>query len=308
MKHFSTAGIRQAEVVPSWFDYICKTYVPVTLENHDTRQFCASLKSINIGKTNLTQVRSSAAQYARTRQNIRQSDHGEYLLTLMTSGEMLFEQNDRVARIGSGDLCLFDTAQPYRLKCVGAYEALHLKIPRLEFDRRLPHAEKVSAMRVAADGRYAQLAATMIQSTVNLIEEDASRQLAPTLLDLVSLAFDESFNALSQDNSRYAKIVARAQEAIMDHLFDPAFDLTSVPAQIGVSSRTLSRAFAQMGLTPSKWMWSQRLEAARDMIVANKGRSVSEVAMACGFNDFSHFSRAFKAQFGVTPSSLLGTH
>lgn len=308
MYHFSTAELRPSQAVPNWCEQVCRTYVPVEVEGLDRKRFNATLQSCKIGRTNLSRVKTTAARYQRTSANIRTSDHGEYLLTLLTQGRLDFEQHDRTAKLGAGDLCLFDTAQPYHVNCSDGYEAIHLKIPRAEFDRRLPTAEKLSAMRVANEGRYAQLAATMMASTVELVSEDPTQQLAGTLLDLVSLAFDESFNELSQDNSRYAKIVARAQEAINDNLFDPAFDLALVPAQIGVSSRTLSRAFAQVGLTPARWMWARRLDAAQDMILSSKSISVSEVAMSCGFNDFSHFSRAFKAKFGVTPSSLLRMH
>lgn len=236
---------------------------------------------------------------------MRQSDSGDYLLTFLTSGKMFFNQSGRTAEIGAGDLCLFDTVRPYELKCDGSYEAIHLQIPRYELDRCMPAAETVSALRVASDGRYVQLAGTMIKSTIDILDEESPKQLAPTLIDLISLAFDDTFFAITKDNSRYARIVARAQDVIMDHLFDPAFDISRTPSEIGVSSRTLSRAFAQVGLTPAKWMWSKRLDVAHDMIVTGRSVSVSEVAMACGFNDFSHFSRAFKAKFGATPSSLL---
>lgn len=304
--HFTTAGLRTADTMPFWLDYVCKTYVPVDLSHPIGPGFSASGRVIRLGKASLTQVESSAVHYTRTRRNIKASDHGDYLLTLLTGGEMKFEQSNRLSRIGPGDLCLLDTAQPYDLNVSTDYTAIHFQIARDEFDRRLPSAERVSAMRVAADGRYARLAATMLQSTMDIVAETSPRQLAPTLIDLVALAFDESFSQLMQDQSRYAKIVARAQEVMSDHLLDCSFDLAKVPSAIGVSPRTLSRAFAQAGLTPSKWMWSKRLDAAKEMIQSARGYPVSEVAMACGFNDFSHFSRAFKAQFGVSPSTLRG--
>lgn len=304
MTQFSTAGFRQGDGLDYWLDYVCKTYVPVEISN-DGARFDASAAGLDLGNTRLTQVTSSPVEYARTRRTIRQSDGGEYLLTLLTEGALEIEQGGRSARIGAGDLCLFDTAQTYRLRFSTAYEAIHLKIARQEFDQRLPMAETISAMRVAAEGRYARLAATMLRSTMELVSDAPPRQLAATLLDLVALAFDESFGELTRDNSRYARIVARAQEVISDRLFDTAFDLSSVPREIGVSARTMGRAFAQLEMTPSKWMWSKRLDAARGMIRNNPGLSVSEVAMTCGFNDFSHFSRAFKARFGATPSSMM---
>jgi AraC-like DNA-binding protein len=305
MESFSTAGLRSHDVLPFWRDYVCKTYVPVEMSEIDEGKLLATGWTASFGQTMVTRIVSTPLSYERTRRNIKAADGGEYLLSLLTQGEMRFEQRDRSDRIGPGDLCLLDTAQPYRLHFSHAYEGIHVKIPRREFDRRLPLAEKISALRVASEGRYARLAATMLRTTVELVDDTSPRQLAPALIDLIALAFDETFSDLSTDNSRYARIVSRAQEAISDHLLDPEFDLSTIPASIGVSSRTLSRAFAQQGLTPSKWMWTKRLDAAHDMIRLARGRSVSEVAMTCGFNDFSHFSRAFKAKFGISPSGVM---
>lgn len=308
MQHFTTEGLRRADVLSYWHDYICKTYFPVDFDPCPLPGFGASGGSVRLARTVLTQVKSDAARYTRTRRNIRISDHGDYLLTYLKEGNLKMRQHDRVAEIRAGDLCLFDTSQPYDLDFSGRYTAIHVQIERDEMDRRLPLAKQVSAMRVAGEGRYARLAATMLQSTIEIADVSAPRQLAPTLIDLVALAFDESFSDLARDASRYSRIVARAQEVMMDNLLDPTFDPGTIPGSIGVSSRTLSRAFAQMGQTPSKWMWSKRLETARDMLQAGRGRSVSEVAMACGFNDFSHFSRAFKARFNVSPVTMRNGH
>lgn len=305
MQHFSTVGLRACDTLSYWHNYVCKTYVPVELGGMGGNNLKASGVAIRFGQSTLTQIRSTPTSYERTLQNIKTSDHGDYLLSFLTAGKLRFDQCGRTAEIGAGDLCLFDTARPYQLHFLEGYNAIHLQIPRREFDRRLPAAEKVSAMRVAADGRYARLAGTMMKSTIELIGDTSPAQLAPALIDLIALAFDESFSELAKENSRYAKIVSKAQEAIFDYLHDADFDLSTIPDTIGVSTRTLNRAFAHLGMTPSKWMWSQRLDAAHRMIQFSQGRSVSEVAMACGFNDFSHFSRAFKAQFGFAPSCMM---
>ncbi len=303
MEHFTTDGLRNPDAFAQWHEYVCKTYVPLDLSTNFEPRFTASASAVQVGRSLLTSVTSSAAEYTRTRKNIRTSDHGDYLLTTILSGEMRIEQDNRMACIGSGDLCLFDTSRPYHLAVSDNYSAIHIQTIRDEFDRRFPFAEKVTAMRVAAQGRYARLASTVLQSTLEAVGDSSPRLLGPAIIDMVALAFDESFNDIVVDPSRYGKIVSRAQEVMFDHLFDPSFDISSVPNAVGVSPRTLSRAFAHMGLTPSKWVWSKRLDAAREMILASHTRSVSEVAITCGFNDFSHFSRAFKLQFGVSPSA-----
>jgi AraC-like DNA-binding protein len=39
------------------------------------------------------------------------------------------------------------------------------------------------------------------------------------------------------------------------------------------------------------------------VLLKNPALNVSEVALDCGFEDLSHFSRAFKEKFGVSPAN-----
>jgi AraC-like DNA-binding protein len=52
---------------------------------------------------------------------------------------------------------------------------------------------------------------------------------------------------------------------------------------------------------PGKWLLQKRLEYSA-VLLKNPARNVSEVALDCGFEDLSHFSRAFKSKFGISPA------
>ncbi|PHP66789.1 hypothetical protein CSC94_11825 [Zhengella mangrovi] len=308
MSALSTTSVKPSDVIPFWTDVVCKTYVRVGCEIDNNSRFRAGVRTVDFGRTRLSRVASTPIRYERTTENIADCGNDDYLIKLLTAGQARIEQHGRSTLIGPGDLCLFDTARPYKLVFPDTYQAVMLKIPRAELDARLPVAEDVAAMRVAADGRYTRLAATMLSSSTDLMgdESTSSPRLGANLIDLIALAFDACFNDLQPNDSRYSKIVVRAQDMIMQNLFNPDFDIASVPKGIGVSSRTLNRAFAQQNIAPAKWMWGKRLEASRSLLETGRADSVSDAAMRCGFNDFSHFSRAFKARFGVNASTVFG--
>jgi AraC family transcriptional regulator, positive regulator of tynA and feaB len=44
-----------------------------------------------------------------------------------------------------------------------------------------------------------------------------------------------------------------------------------------------------------------RLEACRKALRDQPGRSISEIAWGWGFNDLSHFTKSFRARFGLSP-------
>ena len=73
----------------------------------------------------------------------------------------------------------------------------------------------------------------------------------------------------------------------------------------GRSLATFKRDFAKFtDLSPEKWLVRRRLEAAYELL-KNQHQSISDVCWAVGFRNRSHFTTAFKRQFGVAPSNLI---
>nr|WP_315025997.1 AraC family transcriptional regulator [uncultured Chryseobacterium sp.] len=72
----------------------------------------------------------------------------------------------------------------------------------------------------------------------------------------------------------------------------------------GRSLATFKRDFEKIfGTAPGKWLLQKRLQEARYLL--EKGKRVSDIYLDLGFEDLSHFSFAFKKQFGLSPSKLL---
>ncbi len=72
----------------------------------------------------------------------------------------------------------------------------------------------------------------------------------------------------------------------------------------GRSLSTFKKEFAQVfQATPSRWVVKRRLQAARELM-ERTGASASDVYLQVGFKNLSHFSTAFKREFGMAPSAL----
>lgn len=54
--------------------------------------------------------------------------------------------------------------------------------------------------------------------------------------------------------------------------------------------------------SPGKWLLQKRLEYSA-VLLKNPALNVSQAALDCGFEDLSHFSRAFKEKFGRSPAN-----
>ncbi len=81
--------------------------------------------------------------------------------------------------------------------------------------------------------------------------------------------------------------------------------LSDVAKKHAVSGEHLSRIFKkETGVRFNEFVNGVRLERAEFMLRNEDGKSVSEVAFACGFNDSNYFSYRFKKAYGVSPISV----
>ncbi|MDX2642249.1 helix-turn-helix domain-containing protein [Streptomyces sp. PA03-1a] len=111
---------------------------------------------------------------------------------------------------------------------------------------------------------------------------------------------------VSADPAFRPSLRTAARNCVEARLLDPHLSPAEVARTLSVSVRTLHRAFAEVDESLMAYVRRRRLERAREELVALGGRyTVSAVAARWHFADVSHFSRAFKRQFGETPSSLV---
>lgn len=88
---------------------------------------------------------------------------------------------------------------------------------------------------------------------------------------------------------------------IMERDLDQIITMTDVAEESGVSNRQLERLFKRyLDVTPQKYLMSLRLAKGRQLLQETE-MSVTEVTLACGFENPSHFSRLYRQTFGVTP-------
>jgi len=59
------------------------------------------------------------------------------------------------------------------------------------------------------------------------------------------------------------------------------------------------------GTSPGKWLLERRLQRSMSLLQMTR-MSVTEIMLECGFEDLSHFSKAFKEKFGQPPSLCRG--
>ena len=99
--------------------------------------------------------------------------------------------------------------------------------------------------------------------------------------------------------------LAQAAKDLMEtRLTDPDLSPSSLARELGVSVRTLHRAFATTDESITTYLRHRRLDQARLALLAPTDRpTITELAAHWQFADSSHFTRAFKSRYGDTPTA-----
>ena len=107
------------------------------------------------------------------------------------------------------------------------------------------------------------------------------------------------------DVNRENKFFARINELILQGMSDENFGIEQLCQHLAVSRSQLYRKFEALTDVPiARYIRLIRLQKAKTLL-EHGGANVTEAAMQTGFRNLSHFSAAFKEQFGITPSQIL---
>ena len=103
-------------------------------------------------------------------------------------------------------------------------------------------------------------------------------------------------------SSRNPVLVATV--TLMNRHIDNPLTMEDLAEAAGYSRRHLERLFRDaVGKTPGEFYRGLRLDRARNLLITTD-LTLMEVALACGFPSVSHFSKSFRATFGMAPTKL----
>ncbi|EGQ8324792.1 AraC family transcriptional regulator [Vibrio cholerae] len=144
-----------------------------------------------------------------------------------------------------------------------------------------------------------------LQQLHHLLRQDNLSQLAKDclpyqgfapLLERYSYLKQPTVKPLGQHN------LALLKEWVLSQLDQP-IRLEQLAQLCQLSPTQFQRHFkAQTGLTPYAWLRRLRLEQAMKLL--QSGKPGTDVAYQVGFYDQAHFSKAFKATYGLSPSLI----
>lgn len=255
--------------------------------------------------------------YSRAYQKIKSTEHyfPDHALGIMLSGESQYFTNEGTFVMKEGAICLMRRNQLFKkLKNLGP-NGEPIALISLFLDQKYLH-EYATENNISKQSAYK--GSPMIDLTENVFLKGFFDSLLPYIdhpekltSNIAKLKTCEAIELLLQADDAFQNFLFDFQEphkidleAYMNHNYKYHIPLSSFAKLAGRSLSTFKRDFTKIfETTPEKWLQQKRLEQAH-FLISKKNQRPSEVYLEVGFENLSHFSFAFKKQFGYVPTEL----
>lgn len=297
----STHAIDADDRIALWEDYNARVMFDLGVRSLDNEPLEATQRSLQLPRLTFARVATNTHILERTQSHLAKNQTEGVMLFFMVAGESFFHhrQGTQIQRPGTVLIC--DMTQPFIRGFSTDLREFVLTVPR-EIYEQATEGEPLKAPILQSFANLpgnsvhaAELARLMGQS----LNDTSSLDLAETEERAIELLRAVLSPASSSQTARHREALAW----IRKNLRDPSLSVTSVAEAIGVSERTLTRAFGETGRGVARTILQMRLERAHGML-SHSPVQVQEVAASCGFVSAAHFSRVFRTRYGVAPAEL----
>ena len=302
MATWSTEAVTAGERFAFWREVVCQTVLNVSTEAPRDR-FQARIFGRSFGALRIAAFDSSSHEIVRSPQHTARFPEDNYLISLQRQGQSRIIQDGDAFPLDPGEIGIVDGQKPFRITFPTPVSRVIAVIPRKTLDMRAPWLRKAPLRKIAINTPYADLTRRhllQLATDSHSLDESEANLLAENVCNLLALAGarDIPVNTLQPEIQLEALLAFCRQ-----NLSDPDLSPHMAAARFGISVRTLHIRFALVGETFSRWLLENRLEACGKALrdPNQRAATVSEIAYRWGFNDLSHFHKAFRARFDVTP-------
>ena len=294
-----------------WAQACSSAFVPLRVRS-SAPGFQAHLEQQRLSpQVALTRVTSSASEVYRSADMVAASPSEDLLLSLQRSGAGVVSQGESVARLTPGTGALYDTARPYSLSFPAQMSQVVIQVPREALPlgtrgaaeltaRRLPPGAAIRALTSLAGVADAHGGGNTVGASP-AGESEGGEEMADALVAVLrAVLSSERWDEPPALSSELLLTALRAYSA--QHCADPRLGPELLAQSHHVSLRLVQKVFAREGDSPAAFIRRSRLALASTAL--QRGAGVTEAAVRCGFTDTDSFTRAFKREYGTTPSAF----
>lgn len=304
IREWSTAGLTRSDTTDAWQAALTANYGEWQVSQAVGNGFTASVRNRDFNGVRVVECVCDPCTGRRLPQFIERAPEPYIGVQITKAGRERFHCGDEDISLGAGDMVIWSGSQPTEFTVMERLHKVSLVLPWADVQERLPRGSAFTGTVIDSRVGIGAVLYSHVDSLARQLEvftDNDHAAVRRATLELLAAAMSHRVEvpqrALAQ---RYLK---QLQDHILNNLQDEHLSPTSIAAANHMSPRYAHMLFAQIGVSASAWIRTQRLERCREDLRkrAYRDSSVAEIAYAWGFTDPSHFARVFKQQYGLGP-------
>jgi AraC-like DNA-binding protein len=299
-QRFDSSGMNSRDAFRGWQQAVAPVFDVVPIDGHG--QFAAAYDTYHLGDILVGIGTFDATAFTRSRQKALSDGIDHVMVQVYTLGGYTGTLDDRPITVRRGDLVSLDMARETRTASVASTN-ITVMIPRdLLNVREVPHGHMSQGPRGSVLGGLMVDFLLSLRERLPTMPRSVGAAAANATLALYHAAMEpmEEMGDAAPPPFRDAQF-QRARRLIETRIGDSRLDAEMLATALGLSRSTLYRLFEPYRGVASFVLDRRLAHARRALCDPQDTRHIGVLAGDFGFVDPSHFSRAFRRRFGITP-------
>ncbi|PDS41233.1 hypothetical protein CO662_23210 [Rhizobium anhuiense] len=306
---FDTRNVAVNDRIDYWEERCAERVVGLHCTSMSESGLEARFEYCDFGSIKMIDIIGNQHVIERSPSLLRRFEKDSVFVTFLRKGSAFVNRAQSCTVLGEGDVVIYDTNRPYMHGFPSQMRHVIYEIPGADFRERFPRWELNEAVRFDALLNPSRIVSNalreLVETDLSRVETAAQRQSHGERLWKV-LQTAHAFANGKVRSAYHTAVRERVRRFIEVHLHEPELCPTGIASEMGMSLRQLNRLFEGDANTLASLILTRRLQQCHADLArpGHYPKTVSEIAFNWGFRNLSHFSRRFRAEFGLSPSAV----
>jgi AraC-like DNA-binding protein len=303
--YFTTAALPKAQQLEAWRGWY-DTIFDITSEQFGKDDFAAANSTWTVPGLTLSRVNSPANAVSRTNSLIRHNPTDHWSLTLSKNTVSKVTTRGRSFEVPPKTPFIVSLGEEITIDRSEEDDRFQVLLARDSFRVIAPVVDAATGMALHSAG--AQMLADyilLLEQNIPALEVDAANRMsgAVNAMLLACLAPTVDGQLVAHDQIRLT-LMERVRKAVRRNLRSPSLGPEKLCREAATSRSQLYRLLEDEGGV-SRYIQRQRLSESFAMLCdAESKLRIAQIADSLCFADASSFSRAFRREFGISPTDV----
>lgn len=290
-----------------WRETICQAFVPLSSQPTQAELgFPSRVEARTLGAINRTVIASEPQNVGHGPHEVAETTDHCYFVNLQLAGTCATRLGTAETVVHPGHFVVVDTTKPYWFEFGSRWRMMSFRLPHHLLDERTSRPGLGLGVAVSATNGAGSVVASLMQSLWDLSASAIPPGSVSQLEQAFAAASAVALTGVSQDDDGHGLALRTAIDRhVRGNLGDPNLSVASVAARFGIAPRTLHKLYADGEATFASMVRSLRLQHAAELLRNGDAvEPISRIAGLVGLPDPASFTRAFRREFGMSPSEM----